>query len=241
MVMSAKSSATVFVSWGFTTIEDNTVNISLTLLTHRLIEHILFRYNNKDSPPAGNRKRRTTHSITCPGGGGGAAPHPDLARGYPILTWLGGGGNPSSLGQGVPILRYPPSQDWGIPPAWDWGTPPQQGKDLGPVTGVPPRKDMGPVEVLWDGDGTSGSIMGWRWGNFPPPPPGCEQTENITSRRTSYAVGKNRRRFACNSFKITDKSIYKLLTLSFSMSFIIFNFFFECVFKHLLSFLYLLL
>ena len=30
---------------------------------------------------------------------------------------------------------------------------------------------MGPVEVLWDGDGV-------------PPPPGCEQTENITSRRT---------------------------------------------------------
>ena len=29
---------------------------------------------------------------------------------------------------------------------WDWGTPP-------PGTTVPPRKDMGPVEVLWDGDG----------------------------------------------------------------------------------------
>ena len=37
-----------------------------------------------------------------------------------------------------------------------------------------PRKDMGPVEVLWDGDGV---------------PPGCEQTENITSRHTAYAVG----------------------------------------------------
>ena len=40
--------------------------------------------------------------------------------------------------------------------------------------GVPPRKDMGP-----DGDGV---------------PPPCEQTdtcENITSRRTTYAVGRN--------------------------------------------------
>ena len=44
---------------------------------------------------------------------------------------------------------------------------------------VPRRKDMGPVEVLWDGDGVA------------PPPHECEQTENITSHRTSYAGGKN--------------------------------------------------
>ena len=40
--------------------------------------------------------------------------------------------------------------------------------------GVPHRKDMGPVEVLWDGARV---------------PHGCEQTENITFRRTSYAGG----------------------------------------------------
>ena len=59
------------------------------------------------------------------------------------------------------------------------------------------QKDMGPVEVLWDemwypqeGHETSGTVKVldlWdRDGIPPPPPPGCEQTENITSRRTSY-------------------------------------------------------
>ena len=33
----------------------------------------------------------------------------------------------------------------------------------GPVTGVPARKDTGPVEVLWDGDGVNS--------------PRCEQTD----------------------------------------------------------------
>ena len=31
--------------------------------------------------------------------------------------------------------------------------PPPPRRDLGLVTGVPPGKDMRPVEVLWDGDG----------------------------------------------------------------------------------------
>ena len=42
--------------------------------------------------------------------------------------------------------------------------------------GVPPGRDLGSVEVLWDGGGvpsrkghgTNGSIMGWKWG-YPPP------------------------------------------------------------------------
>ena len=38
---------------------------------------------------------------------------------------------------------------------------------------------MGPVEVLGDGNGVT------------PPPPGGGQSENITSRRTAYAGGKN--------------------------------------------------
>ena len=49
-------------------------------------------------------------------------------------TWLGG------------TLGYPLSGSV----TSHWGTP---HPDWGPVTGVPPRKDMGPVEVLWDGDG----------------------------------------------------------------------------------------
>ena len=39
----------------------------------------------------------------------------------------------------------------------------------------------GPAEVLWDGDEV----------NTPPPPLGCEQTENITFRHPSDADGKN--------------------------------------------------
>ena len=48
---------------------------------------------------------------------------------------------------------------------------------------VPPRKDMGPVEVLWDGD-----IMGWIWGTT------CEWTdtcENITFPHYSDVGGNN--------------------------------------------------
>ena len=46
--------------------------------------------------------------------------------------------------------------------------------------GYLPPKDM---------DGTSGSIMGWRWGT--PRVWTDKQTENIASRRTSYAGGNN--------------------------------------------------
>ena len=66
-------------------------------------------------------------------------PYPDLA-GVP-------GQNRGTL---QPGLGYNPSWDW-CTPTWDWSI--QLGRDLGPVTGTPPRKDMGPVEVLWDEDG----------------------------------------------------------------------------------------
>ena len=56
---------------------------------------------------------------------------------------------------------------------------------MGPVEvlwygdGVPSsRKDLGPVEVLLDGDGVT------------PTTPGGGQSENITSRRTTYSGGK---------------------------------------------------
>ena len=66
------------------------------------------------------------------------------AKIFNVLTW------------GVPCPGVPPV--WtGVPPTWDFGTPcldwVKKGRDLGAVTGVPTRKDMGPVEVLWDGDG----------------------------------------------------------------------------------------
>ena len=40
---------------------------------------------------------------------------------------------------------------------------------------------MGPVEVLWDGDGVTP----------PPPPEPTDACEKITSRRTTHADGKN--------------------------------------------------
>ena len=68
-------------------------------------------------------------------------------------------------GTGVPLQKGPGTSHWGT--------------HLEPVTGVPPRKNMGPLEVLWDGHGV--------------PSPRCEQAdacENSTSRRTMYAGGK---------------------------------------------------
>ena len=62
------------------------------------------------------------------------------------------------------------------------GTPSQDGHPGVPLipdlAGVPPRKDMGPVEVLWHGDGV---------------PPRCGQTpvKTVPSRRTTYAGGNN--------------------------------------------------
>ena len=70
---------------------------------------------------------------------------------------MGGGGYPSP---------DPPAWDWGTPPGQDWGTPSL-------------RKDMGPVEVLWHGDGVT------------PPSLGGGQTENTTSRRTKFDSFEN--------------------------------------------------
>ena len=87
-----------------------------------------------------------------------------IKGGYPIS----GQGGTLSLAGGTPSLA-------GDTPFLAWGTPWKE-----PGTGNP----------LWKGHGTSGSIMGWRWGS-PPPPPNGGQTEKITSRCTSYAGGNN--------------------------------------------------
>ena len=112
----------------------------------------------QDSPPVENHKRRTPpppqynlskHNLSRKGGThpvlAGGIPHPVLAggtpvleRGHTILSWLGGT---------LTWLGDTPS--WGPPP----GTWVPLGRDLGLVIGYPPGKDMGPVEVLWDGEG----------------------------------------------------------------------------------------
>ena len=102
------------------------------------------------------RNRHTTRHVacTCSAGlliGGGGYPSPVLPRRSP------------SPGLGVPkdsSTPPPPRLGLGVyHPALDRGTPSPLGK--GPGTshwGTPQR-----------GHGTSGSIMGWRWGNPPPP------------------------------------------------------------------------
>ena len=126
------------------------------------------------------------------------------------------------LSQGVPhswlgVLhhRVPPS-GMGIPPVWvppsgtelppgkgpgttHLGTP---GKDIGhgSIMGwrlLPARKDMGPVEVLWDGDGV------------PSPQQDGGQTENITSHHTTYVGGKITN-IHYNLIQITFKRIHLL-------------------------------
>ena len=82
--------------------------------------------------------------------------HPVLAGDYP---------SPVLAGR-YPVLEYPHLQlgfyclGLGYPPSTrNWGTPPPgTGRDLGPVIGVFPRKDIRPVEVLWDGDGVFSSV-----------------------------------------------------------------------------------
>ena len=103
-------------------------------------------------------------------------------------------GIPTAAYQVLHLLSYPGEGGGGTP---SLALPHH---DLGPVTGVYPS------DRTWDqwkyygmemgypqkGHGTSSSIMEWRWRwGTPPPPTGCEQTENITSRRTTYAVGNN--------------------------------------------------
>ena len=126
------------------------------------------------------------------GGGGCSLSSPGWGRGHTIQSWprgytiqscwgvphlvLSGGYSPSHPWQGVchPDLAgvplsgldgVPPIGDWmGYPTVRDW----MRGTDMGSGTGVPPGKDMGPVD---------GCIMGWRWGTP------CEQThacENST-------------------------------------------------------------
>ena len=97
--------------------------------------------NNKEVLPR-ERKRHTVHPVS-------STPSAVLSReGYPSLT------------RGYPIPGYPLSwPDWGVPiPGWGY---PREGT-LDQSLGYPPGKDMGPVEVSWDGDGV-------------PPEKTCEQ------------------------------------------------------------------
>ena len=87
--------------------------------------------------------------------------------GYP--GWGGGG---SSWGTPCPDLA-------GGTHPWPGGYPHQGIPPHPDLTGVPPGKVMGPVEVLWDGDGVS------------PPPEQTHACENITSCRTTYAGGND--------------------------------------------------
>ena len=69
----------------------------------------------------------------------------------PMLRW--GGPHPWTGGiLSLDLTGLPPSgPGWGITSIQTWLGYPLE-RDLGPVTGAPPRKDVAPVEVLWDRD-----------------------------------------------------------------------------------------
>ena len=161
-------------------------------------------------------------------GGGGSVPHPVMdGRGYPIQSWTGDGGTPSSLGQWVPIQSWMregvphPVLDGGVPHpvldgggvgtpssfGWGYSSHPDLGweyprLDLG--LGTPPHPDLGWVPPLSAGWGTPLSA-GW---GTPPPKVGQTHTcENVTSRHPSDAGGKKRKPLLIVS------RIYSLLTL----------------------------
>ena len=100
------------------------------------------------------RHSLSKHNLSLRGGEGG---------GYPILSWPWS--TPSCPGQGVPILSWlgvshPVLARGGTPSCSDQGTP---------------KKDMGPVEVLGDGDWVPPEREWDQWkydgDGVPPPPP----------------------------------------------------------------------
>ena len=134
--------------------------------------------------------------------------------GYPILIWLG---------VSHPVLAG--GQDCCTPR---------------PGTGVPSGKDIGPVEVLWDGDGVPLERTWNQWTYYGMemglPPPGGGQTENITSCRTTYAGGKNPVKFYILKSKIQIISKFNLerinevvFTTSQSFSFEFCSIRYECL------------
>ena len=102
-------------------------------------------------------------SLCCSVLEGQAVPHPNIARGYPILTWsrrgypspvlTRGKDTPTPFWpvRGCPMLWYPPARTGFTTPertwerTWDWDTP-WKGPGKEPATwGTTPRKDLGPV------------------------------------------------------------------------------------------------
>ena len=115
----------------------------------------------QESPPAGNRKRRTARGITCPS-----------------ITYSGGGGEVPHPWRGGGV-SHPDLAMGGGTPSWPGG-----GYPILTWLG-----DTSPWDTPRKGHGTSGSIIGWRWGT---PMLTGRHLENITSRRTTYAGGKNK-------------------------------------------------
>ena len=102
--------------------------------------------------------------------------HPDLARGYPIPGW----GYPIP-GQGTSTLT------------WLWDPIPGQDTSYPDLAGVSSCPDLTRVPPVLTWLGYPQLDLAWL------PPPDGGQTENITSRRTAYAVGKKTNSRTINS------------------------------------------
>ena len=145
-----------------------------------------------------------------------------LSKGYPSQpqgvphAWLG---STPMWGSPCPDLAGVP-HPWGYPIHREGNLGLGYPMDLRPVTGVPhPRKDMGTVEVLWDGGGyppwkghgTSGSIMGWRWGTLP----GCGQTDACeNSTFPSYYVRGSKNKYECTVTNLNIPRVYSCVRLA---------------------------
>ena len=114
--------------------------------------------NARGIPPA---TYLVLHTLSYPPRGGGGAIPPGGGISH---AWLGVGG---TLSQITPHPDLAGGTHHGVLPIHEWGTP--LGKGPGTSHWGTPRKDMGPVEVLWDGDGV----------HPPPPPEGCELTNKL--------------------------------------------------------------
>ena len=113
---------------------------------------------HKQETPAGTCTRHIAHSVTCPRGIpvlAGGYPNPGqgvpksllgepqfwLKESTPILT----GGTP--VLEGAPLSLVPPEG------TWDQRLGYILGRDMGPETVVPPRKDLGPESArIWERD-----------------------------------------------------------------------------------------
>ena len=151
--------------------------INKTVLLHERKRHIARRVANTHSAVLSREGGGVPQSSggggvpqSCPGVG---VPQSWAGRGIPVLSWLFQSSHVLSWGGGDP-------SDWSQVPSWGSTSVPGGGY-------LSPRKGPGTSHwgTPWKGHGTSGSIMGWRWGT---PPPGCGETHTCENSQERTGI-----------------------------------------------------